>query len=290
MAHEHLSAAAIVVFATIGAICGFRWRFSVRGTTLTAVAVWTTISMFSIAMVALFAASSGQASADVFEALRFAAATSVFCPLIARLGAKRPQHGAWQFVVVTLWFVLASPAVEGFVLRPDQPLEVVGVRSWFFLLLIAVGWFDRMLTRYAFAAFLAALGQLFLLGLYLPLPSSLFQFDTSYCVGAILVSLSVLLEVLDFPRRKTPSDSLDRLWLDFRDRFGTLWGLRILERLNDAASRYDWNLRLTWMGFRRLDAEGGELPGSFQTTFDNLLRRFVSPEWIASRQGIDVDC
>jgi hypothetical protein len=39
------------------------------------------------------------------------------------------------------------------------------------------------------------------------------------------------------------------VWFDFRDAFGTLWGLRVVERFNDTARRSNWPVRLGWRGF-----------------------------------------
>ncbi len=41
----------------------------------------------------------------------------------------------------------------------------------------------------------------------------------------------------------------DRVWTDFRDLFGTVWSLRVMERVNETARLQQWNWELTWSGF-----------------------------------------
>ena len=62
---------------------------------------------------------------------RFAAAVLSFAPTMALLGAKRPQNGAWQFVVITLWAILALPAFEVLLRGRGEALaeRVDGIRS-----------------------------------------------------------------------------------------------------------------------------------------------------------------
>ncbi len=43
---------------------------------------------------------------------RYLVAITTFLPGMAVLGAKRPQHWGWQFIVATLWVTLAWPALE----------------------------------------------------------------------------------------------------------------------------------------------------------------------------------
>jgi hypothetical protein len=292
MPSDHWESTAILIFGAIGIASVFRWRVHAKGTTLTSVVCWTTISLISLVGTEVFCLASSRAGSDsLVIALRFAAAVSTFCPFVARLGAKRPQHKAWHFVVFTLWLVLASPAAESVVLRPGQMLDVDGARSWFLAVLILVGLFDRILTRFAGTALLAASGQSLLLAAYLPLPTAVAEHTQVYWLGVALITLSVLFESFRLPRRNVDTLGMDALWLDFRDDFGTLWGIRVIERLNAAAELNGWDVRLGWSGFRRPDsAQHEELPEAFVVALRNLLRRFVGPEWIASRIGKHIDC
>jgi hypothetical protein len=77
-------------------------------------------------------------------------------------------------------------------------------------------------------------------------------------------------------------------WRDFRDWFGTVWGVRVMERMNATAAAHDWPVALGWEGFvwrgdgaeRRL-AEGQQ--ASAEQSLRALLLRFVSRDWIELR-------
>jgi len=45
-------------------------------------------------------------------------------------------------------------------------------------------------------------------------------------------------------------DEADRLWRDFRDGFGLIWGLRLREQFNRAAANAGLAVELTWTGIR----------------------------------------
>jgi hypothetical protein len=51
-------------------------------------------------------------------------------------------------------------------------------------------------------------------------------------------------------------DQLDRIWFDFRDRFGFVWGSRLRDQFNAAAKNADLPVRLGWRG--REPLHGGD--------------------------------
>ena len=72
----------------------------------------------------------------------------------------------------------------------------------------------------------------------------------------------------------------DRLWLDFRDRYGLLWGQRVREQFNRAAHNAGWPVMLFWQGLRLHAA--AELPDEptqqeILDTLVALLQRFMPP-------------
>jgi hypothetical protein len=79
--------------------------------------------------------------------------------------------------------------------------------------------------------------------------------------------------------------ALDRVWLDFRDAFGAVWALRVMERMNAASTMYGWPVLLSWNGFSPRDdaPEVSPVPPTVEESLRTLLRRFVSPEWIDER-------
>ncbi|MES1213155.1 MAG: hypothetical protein ABUL64_01075, partial [Singulisphaera sp.] len=85
-------------------------RRYVRGTTLVAPWCWAIVAVALVAAVDGAALLSGSGMTPAWlSAARYLAAIATFCPLMAVLGAKRPQDRAWQLIVLALWFVLALP-------------------------------------------------------------------------------------------------------------------------------------------------------------------------------------
>ncbi|MEX0819243.1 MAG: hypothetical protein WD070_06610 [Pirellulaceae bacterium] len=287
------------------ATCGLllrSWRF-VEGTTLVGPWLWTQASLCVIGgtQVAIALAhggalgGSGNDSANWEAAVLFAAASSSFCPLISLLGAKRPQDRGWHFVVLSLWAILVLPVAESLVLRHGQMPDVQGARSWFMLILIGLGVINTFPTRYSFPGLLFGGGQLLMLADSLPIVRELF--DASPMVAGFSgCAISVMMAARLAGRRTQAKGSLDVVWRDFRDSFGLLWGLRIQEQINITARSSKWPLRLRWHGF--VDERGepldfGALPEETRRPLhqatENLLRRFVSSDWIAARMGKAID-
>jgi hypothetical protein len=287
-----MPSAALGLAATGLAVLVWR-RDRVRGTTLMACWYWALLALLSVAGVeAAIGFVGGTSPPDWAEPLRFAAATATFCPIMAALGAKRPQDRAWQFIVLSLWGVLALPAAEAYFIQPGQSLEVHDARAWFLLILIVVGAANSLLTRYWLSSLLLAAGQVALLAGYLPFVSR--PLGTAGALGGLALGVAaVWLAAAGFPKRRKAEQPIDQLWLDFRDMFGVLWSLRVAERINAAAAMNGWNVALSWSGFRRADAAetdaSAEIPADVAVVLRqnllNLLRRFVSPQWIKRRLG-----
>ncbi|WP_254507773.1 hypothetical protein [Anatilimnocola floriformis] len=223
-----------------------------------------------------------------YGALHFVAASGTLCPFVALIGAKRPQHSAWSFVVLALWGMIALPAAEVLLLNPGQDLEFNSIRSWFLLALILGGMCNFLLTRYFLGSFLLGMGQLFWLGRWLPWSFQPYLASREWA-GLFCVSTAVIAAwwVSRSPTR-APND-YDRLWFDFRDTFGLFWSLRLIERVNDAARQAGWDFDLGWGGFRtkssfeplgKLEPETAE---ALRNCLQGSLRRFVSNEWMAER-------
>ena len=84
-----------------------------RGTTLVGPWLWGIISAAILTLVSLAAMPLLSDNFALSALLTYAAEASTLCPLVALLGARRPQHSAWQFVVATLYAILLVPAVQG---------------------------------------------------------------------------------------------------------------------------------------------------------------------------------
>ena len=103
--------------------------------------------------------------------------------------------------------------------------------------------------------------------------------------GALLVATAILLTMRSAdPYGVEPSTS-NRVWLRFRDAYGLVWGLRVLERYNVAAAKLDWPQQITWYGFQSRETTEEQPSKKIEATaarsFRMLLRRFVTPEWFA---------
>jgi hypothetical protein len=283
-----LLAIGVTVLLSLGRL--FR---AARGTTLAAVWIWSAIAMTAAIAAELLISQASGSVREAADMLRFAAATATFCPLIALLGAKRPQDRAWQLIVVSFWAILALPAVQGWLLRSGQPMTVHPIWSWFLAVLIVVGASNYLPTRYAIASLLAAAGQTILVWRQLPwgggtAPQQSSAVDWMPAVALGLFAAAAATAAIGWPRRMSPApDPLERLWRDFCDRFGVVWGLRVAERINATAVQHGWDVRLTWRGLTQADGTPLASPPclELEAALRPLLRRFVSTDWIDRRLG-----
>lgn len=269
------------ILLVLGLCLGFR-RLS--GTTLRAPCLWALLSTAAVAWVS----TSSKLDAGIgLSALQFAAAASTLCPLMAILGAKRPQNRGWQWVVLTLWIVVVWPAAQAVLIPTGVRIELFVVWKLFLLGLIVVGLLNYLPTRNGLAAALVATGQLVLLDDYLwnwelVRPSWTHAVGLACFLGAaIVVSVRCRKKMSKAVLNKSPSLSeFDRRWLDFRDAFGTLWALRILARINQTAELREWPMQLDWSGFVPTAAGEAKEPTAEQLSelelaMSTLLRRFV---------------
>lgn len=259
---------------------------AVRGTTLVAPMAWSIVSLMTVCAAELaIALGVGSATASSIVGLRFAAAMSTFCPTMALLGAKRPQDRGWQWIVLSLWAILALPSIEWFLFGGTQ--EIHAARFWFLGILMSVGALNGVATRFWPASLLFCVGQSMLLSTYFPAASTALPnaIDPLWGIGLFVAAWA--LPAIGWPRSPAANSGLDRVWLDFRDAYGAVWGLRIAERMNAAASLYDWPVKLGWSGFRprQVGTPIELVPEGMEDTLRTLLRRFVSADWLAARLG-----
>lgn len=286
-----------------------------RGTTLVAPLVWALLSYLALMLSVL---TQQLRNAPTPENWAYMAATTALCPIVALFGAKRPQSRAWQFIVASFWFVAALPAIQFLVVRPGETLDLHSVWKWFLTILILVGGANYLPTRFAWASILVTIGQTILLWNYLPaIFSSPRPVDPGLGVLALMLGIA-----LAFWKQRRSLQRLgqyhgwNRVWLDFRDFYGAVWALRIMERINSLAPGLETGVRLYWDGFyevlpvaeRELDvaADGqAALPAApspdsnsvefrpaspqaltpLDAALRSLLRRFVSNEWLDIRLG-----
>ena len=100
-----------------------------------------------------------------------------------------------------------------------------------------IGTVNVLATRFWPSGLLLLVGQVVLLHDFLPLVAWQAPREPAALVGLGLCIAALALVVVGWPGRPVATLPLDRVWLDFRDMFGAVWGLRIVERLRAAAAR-----------------------------------------------------
>ena len=261
------------------------WR-AARGTTLTAVWGWGLLSFWCLALIeaVAWAAGGGKATA-VHDALQYVAAVTTFCPMLAQLGAKRPQVQVWPLVVVSLWVVLCLPAAEFLLLRQGALMEMSQARRWFLTVLMLVGCCNNLPNRFWPSVVLLVFAQFLLLHLHLPGGIPRFPVEAPTLWALFAIAAASLLQIVGWPKTKERT-AADRIWFDFRNAYGALWALRLAQRVNEDSAQDAGGIRLTWSGFqsgddRQIGSPDPEDPSVRR--FQSLLTRFVSAHWIASR-------
>jgi hypothetical protein len=260
-----------------------RWP-RIRGTTLVAPWIWASVSLCTLTAVELALSLAGEAGPTWAPAARYAAAMSTFTPIMALLGAKRPQDRGWQWIVLTLWIILCQPAGEWLLF--GGVAEIHPARFWFQMILVVVGATNGLGTKNWLASALYCGGQVLLLLPFHSVEPPLAA-NTAAFWGLAGIFLSAVSVTATGVSQRELRGSLDRVWVDFRDEFGVVWALRILERVNASATMYDWPLHLTWQGFRERESASNEIPSLVEESFRTLLRRFVSAEWIDERLALE---
>ena len=254
---------------------------SLAGTTMSAARRWA-IGAAALMLWIEFVVWKYPPTGDRQTTLRFLAAITTFCPMMAVLGAKRPQHGPWQMIVLSLWCILALPAAESYFVRRGAAVQIHDVRGWFLWVLIGLGCLNYVGTRYGVASLIAAMGQVVLLSDHLPLVRR--GGDLSHIsLGMSLLLIAILIVVIRSP--KDAALDVRAQWIRFRDRFGTFWSFRIAERFNSQAIASSWPCRVGHFGFRH--ENGGpncDVPLEAAKLMKSLLGRFESDAF-----GLDHD-
>ncbi len=252
-----------------------------RGTTLVAPTRWLLLALFVLGCT-LGVVELGTTSDATRAAMRYFAATCTLCPLMAVLGAKRPQDKGWQFIVGSLWLILVLPVGEMFLLWRGGAMDVGPMRSWFLVILLGVGLTNYALTRFAGPVFMATVGIGCMLAPHLPLLEGWGASNSIFGLGILFVCAGLLLVCWQVNRAPTKGN-WNSVWIEFRNAFGLVWGLRVMERINETARLGDWGTELTWFGFdaeRLEELKGNDVEKGMRTT----LRRFVSADWIDRRR------
>jgi hypothetical protein len=144
-------------------------------------------------------------------------------------------------------------------------------------MVLAVGVLNYLPTALGPAAVCVGMGGAFEL-LMLAGPEGLVhRMEPVAFVGPLALALVPWVGYGGLHRHLQSASELDRLWLDFRDRFGMVWGQRLREQFNRSAAHAGWPIYLSWKGVRRtpglahLDARTHD---AMTATMRSLLKRF----------------
>lgn len=282
-------------------------RRAVRATTLGSAWVWAALafSLWTVSWVSdLGLRVASKSGADH---LWYGSAVLALCPAIAVLGSRRPGARVWTwFIQVPLLLVLGWPVLslwlQGSELRGLQ-LETPQLVAYLLVLVMGTG--NYCGTRFTFPVLcFAAACACLAVSSSAACPAWLADRESSRTWSTGLLVASVLLANRARGSRTHVVNRFDRLWLDYFDTFGVVWGRRIQDRVNFIAEKERWPTRLELQGFVWTDTtEEPSLPAAtdaaraitdparaatearIEHTFRWLLRRFVDPPWIDERLG-----
>src|SRR5207247_6392611 len=105
-------------------------------------------------------------------------------------------------------------------------------------------------------------------------------------VGPWLVTLLPWVAFASLRTKRHAASEFDGLWLDFRDRFGLVWGQRTRERVNRAAANAGWPVFLYWQGLRVVSGNASpDAPtqAAILATLRAPLKRFEEDREAATR-------
>jgi hypothetical protein len=289
--HGITAAAAVVtaVAAALGAVL-------VRGTTAAPAAIWAVAASLGLAIEASCTEAGWLAEAPARAASRLVIVSLAVCPVMSILGAKRPQHGVWQFIVATLAFVLAMPAVTAVLVRPGSIPDLHMIERVFLPLLVGVGWMNYVATRRSLAASLVSAGQIGLMWAYVPLvghgeplaPNHEALAALLIAAGAVLAGAQAVLWPVTSNVSEGFAASVNPPFLALRETLGAAWTLRIAERFNTVAAERAWPCRMRFAG---AVVDPDAIPGCWEEEarrcLRSLLRRFVSVRWLRQHAGSD---
>ncbi len=235
-----------------------------RRTSLAHALVWAIIAWTSWAPAKFF----DDPDAVEIAPIRYVALCLTGCAGVAVLGARRPHVFAWNFVVLGLFAVMVWPMVETLLLG-TQSFE--GLRIVFTAVTIAVGLLNFVGTRSAWGA----------LGLLIICEMELLYQERSPVIMIWFLPTIPWLIWLNWRLTTKYRCNFDRLWRDFRDRWGMMWSQRVREQFNHAADNAGLPVQLRWSGLmigKDAAAPSAEDMEKYLDLLRAILQRFVGME------------
>jgi hypothetical protein len=191
------------------------------------------------------------------------------CAGVAVLGARRPGVAAWNFVVGGLLAVLLLPILNGL-----GELRLEPAHELFLGATLLVPLLNYLPTRLGPGVFLAAAGcGLEMVRLIEPASPVWLRF-----AGMGLLALGPWAGWASLGRHAVSGTEFDRLWLAYRDRFGFVWGQRMREQFNRAATHAGWPVVLRWRGLQPASPGTVANPAALLALLRAVLKRFGPEE------------
>jgi hypothetical protein len=211
------------------------------------------------------------------------------CAAIAVLGARRPGATAWNFVVVALLAVDLLPLAESQL--TGGVLQLNSYRLTCLAAPLAVGVLNYLPTGLAPAALAL------LLGCALELVSLAASASTGQAhhlaleAGWIALAFVPWIALGSLRAARPPASEFDRIWLDFRNRFGFVWAQRLREQFNRSVANAGWPVVLRWQGLRLVPGSAPPEPptaAAMLARLRALLKRFDSDEKTTLSKGEEI--
>lgn len=272
------------------------WR-SIQGTTLESAWRWGWIAWLMWGISWTCEQIPGIVPPGVLDQLWYTVALLMLAALVSILGAKRPGSRVWMwFVTVPMLLVLGWPALfswwKGW---PPAHLRLMSPALCAYAVVCVMGLGNYVGTRFLFSAFWLGLALIWLVLPYSGWVSDLLPSTEACRLRATLCAgIAVIWPALLAPSGRF-SDPWDRVWVDFVNSFGIVWGRRLQDRFNETARQSKWGVKLDLYGLTWDDSQSSAPPAERQqppswtpemvTALRWLLRRFVDDHWLERRVG-----
>lgn len=244
------------------------WRLwpEIAHLTLRSAWAWSVVAFACLAASTVGEITSVGVSAAAKSSLHYLTATMLLAPLMAVLGARRPGANAWPwFVVFPLILVLQWPAVSQLMTSSGrEPIDIGTPATLGVLLVLLMGFGNYFGTKNTLAVFLvggAVLCSLMPVTGWISSDSSLPLMTILPLMTPLLLTAATALvrrrigQLRNLPQ-ETVSETVDRLWLTFRDYYGIVWAKRVMDRVNQFAVRERWSVHLTLDGLSDVGTNG----------------------------------
>lgn len=271
-------------------------RKQIAGTTLVGPHNWTILSVTALIAMCLTSGDTSRESSR--DAIIYLVTISTCLPIVAVLGAKKPQNLPWQWIVGGLWVILAIPAFNA-IIHGQPSFELGSIWGCLLIVLIILPVGNYCVTRYRFSALLIAIMQTLLFldcgrltigdfaqGVFDRIPIR------TTTLALMIALIGILLAYFATVRRRSRvSQPLGHVWHEFSQLYGILWSKRVADRVEHLCAQSHPSILLGQNGFtQRSDAQEfsdtlEHVPAEVEETLKHLLLRFVSRDWLEQRSN-----